>query len=464
MPEPRAATRQSDTQEHAYASWKVRNEEITLKLLVANKKKRERSVMMWTRGEEQALLNLQDPTSTCRNKWVTIAKHPALAGRTVSQMKAKWKNMMCARGLNPRWTKKEEQPLLDLLQRQSNTARTTGRNIIDWDYIAKSCPALADRTVDQVKEKWKAMKKASGKAHGIRSAHCSAKEDARVLQLYERMRITGTEGGSVSVQQSVAQPFPGQAQTAVHWRSNALLRKEDAKKKQAEAVSLITTQRNVNTIDATAAVIHKEEIVHVQQLDKKRPSSKGFLNNTLATKCSTTDGAVNHTEENAQQLDTARLTKRRLKHSEHARSCSDDGVRVGTGATGSDQHDLDRAADNTVVRHAKKRRLPNIMMDMDPHNCNSISEHYSSSHNVATVAEAGSSTSISTSSFKRSSNPKKTPRQQGCSVATPRPTGTSRMASKCDHQNHANWASLCPKLNEEKVNAIISIYWPLFDD
>jgi uncharacterized protein YihD (DUF1040 family) len=418
------AKRQGDTQEHAYASGKKWNEDNNIKLLVVAKKKCERG-LKWTRVEEQVLLSLQESTFTFRVEWDTLVKNPELAGRTVNQIKSKWKNM-CARGLNnriqrrhPRWTKEEEQPLLDLLKQST---RTTGRRTgIDWDCIAK-CPALANRTVEQVKEKWKAVKRKGGaNVHGIRSAHWSPEEDARVMEFYERI---STEAGSVtSVADKirlVAKAFPGRAQTAVQWRCYALLRKQDAKK-EAEAASLVTTQRNANTTDATAAVIHKGEIVQ-QRLDIKRPSK----------------GLINH------------------RARERARSCGDGGVDNVHGA--SDQYAANRAADS-AVRFAKKRRL-HIMMDHDPHNCSCISEQ-ASSHKVETVADAatGSSTSTSPSSFKRSSN-QQTPPRQGEVKTRP----TSWMASKCDQYHSSTWASLCPKLNEEKFNAIISIYWPLFDD
>jgi hypothetical protein len=509
--------------------------------------------VMWTSGEEQALLNLQDSTSTFRVEWDTIAKHPELAGRTVNQIKSKWKNM-CARGLNNntsrqrrfgRWTKEEEQPLLDLLLKRSNTTctRTTGcHSMIDWDCVIATCPALADRTVDQVKEKWKAVKKKDGaRVHGIRSAHWSPAEDARVLELYARI----TEVGSVSVsqrirlvaqmqeqashaqaqaqqqqqqsqsqqeqpqqeheQQQPLQPLtypqqeeenhttqtrpafeseagadPGTTTTATTSRVPIAVQLQsqsqqssseqppppptqqepqlDAKRDaeaEAEAASFLITTRtetqrivdvNINTNVATGAVIaHKEEIVHVPQLqlDRKRLSSKGFRN-----------------------------------HRERARSRGDDGgVDVDTDGAShpSDQHadTLNRASYNAnAVRLAKKRRLPNIMIDQHMNNYITGSDDHSSSHNnVATVNEAGSSISTSTSSSKRrlSNQPTPTlPRQGRCVVKTTRPTGTgtSRMASKRDqhqHQHHSSsWASLCPKLNEEKVNAIIS--WPLFDD
>jgi hypothetical protein len=346
------AIRQRDAREHA--SGKKWNADIK-KLLMANKE-RERS-FIWTKGEERALLNLQD--STYRNDWDTIAKHPELAGRTLNQIKSKCKNMCGRQNLNnqsnittqhrrqrrTRWTKEEQQPLLDLLLNQSTT------DCIDWDDIAK-CPALVDRTVKQVKEKWKGLKARGATLRCASSTRWSAEEDDRILEVYERM----TEAGLVSEKlKLVAKAIPGRTQIAVQKRYYVLTRKhaKEGSDKNVLAVS---------------------------------------VNDTLTTKCNTTDAAVIHKEENAQELDRKHLlSKRLLKHSESVISCGDDGG-VDTGA--SEQHALKRAADN-AVRLAKKRRL-HIMMD--PRTC--ISEQ-SSSHNVATVAEARSSTS--TSSFKRSS-------------------------------------------------------------
>jgi hypothetical protein len=421
------ATRQSDTHEHAYASGKEWSEDNNIKLLVADKK-REQSVN-WTREEEQALLNLQDSTSTCRAEWDTIAKHPALAGRTVIQIKSKWKNMSARQQLNtnqstittqhesksrhrrPRrnwWTKEEEQPLLDLL-----TQNTLGR-MIDWDVIAQY-PALVDRTVEQVKHKWKHLKRRGPTLRGTSSALWSPEEDDRLLELCERITEAESVSGKLKL---LAKAFPGRAQTAVQTRYYVLMRK------------------------------------HAEEESNKNVLAVNVHDDTLTTKCNTTNAtaAVDHTEENAQQLDIKRLSKSLLKHSERDRSCGDDGLCVGTDASDPHADTLNRAADNdNTLRLAKKRRL-HMMMDHPQH---------SSSHNVAptvVIAEAGSSTS--TSIFKRISN-QQTPQHQG--VVKPEPT--SRMASTCDtHQHNSSWASLCPILNAEKVNGIISNSWHLFDD
>jgi hypothetical protein len=395
------AIRQRDAQEHA--SGKKLNEDIK-KLLMASKKRG--WSFTWTRGEEQAILNLQD--SACRNDWDTIVKHPELAGRTLNQIKSKCKNMCARQKLNSQsnittqhrrqrrnlWTKEEEQPLLDLLLKQSTT------DCIDWDGIAK-CPALVDRTVKQIKEKWKGLKARGATLPCTSSTLWSAEEDYHVLELYECITEAGSVSGKLKL---VAKAFPGRTQTAVQKRYYVLMRKH-AKEE---------SDKNVLEVS---------------------------VDDTLTTKCNTTDAAVIHKEENALQLDKKHLSKRLLKHSESARSCGDDDA-VDTGA--SEQHALNRAADN-AVRLAKKRRV-HIMMH--PHKC--ISEQ-SSSQNVGIVAEARSSTS----SFKRSSNEQKRPRQ---GVVKTQPT--SRRASKCE-QHHSSWASLCPKLNGEKINSIIS--WPLFD-
>jgi hypothetical protein len=315
-------------------------------------------------------------------------------------------NIMCARGLNNqsittrnesksqhrrqkrnRWTKEEEQPLMDLLKQS-----TTG--CFDWEEIAK-CPALAGRTGDQVREKWKGLKKIGPNGHGISSAHWSATEDDRVLELFERITEAGTVSGKLKL---VAKAFPCRAQTAVRTRYYFLMRK------QAEEEE---SDKNVLAVS---------------------------VDDTLTTKCNTTNAAVIHKEENVQQFDRKRPSKGLLNHRELARSCGDDDG-VDTGA--SDRQALDRSADNNCI----------------------ISEH-SSAQNAAAVAATGSSTSISR--LTRSSNQRK---RSGAVLVTSGVVKTRsalRKASKCDRHNSI-WASLCPKRSEENFNAII-VSRPLFDD
>jgi hypothetical protein len=443
------------------ATWQV-------KLLAAKERSRQgqaESGRDWTKEEETSLIeqlqqhsnNAAGRYNSIRYDWDQIANHPALEGRTLNQLKWKWKRIQIRKRRHKKqdssmrsditknrdrsgrssgryenkpieaykqtsitsrnasksqhrrhkskwWTKDEEQPLLDLLN-QNFTAH------VEWEDIAK-LPVLSGRTADQIKGKWKGLKSRGPTLHGTSSALWSAEEDTRVLELYECTEASSVFRKSIRV----AGSFPGRTQTAVLKRCYTLRKQaaEEATKKRlivsepALAIDKTVQTRQSCTVEASG--IHEEE--STDQLDSKKLVPGGLLG-----------------------------------RSKQARSCGDcDGV----GA--SEHYGPDSAVYNTVSLAIKGR----------PHTTIYGSTH-SSMHKAGSVAAAGSSTSTPAIISSNQLEPRR---------LAALPPSIKRPVLRRAHGTLPNswmaptyvtsWVSLSPKKNEEAFNANVS--WPLFDD
>jgi hypothetical protein len=424
----------------------------------------EESGLDWTKEQESLLIeqiqqhsnNSSGHYTSIRYDWDQIAMHPALEGRTLNQLKWKWKriqgkqkrrhkkhhsamrsditnrkrsgrssgcyenkpreaykktsikNSNASRNQHHRqkwnwWTKEEEQPLIDLLN-QNTTAP------LDWEDIAK-LPVLSGRTAEQIKDKWKGLKSRGPNVHGTSSAFWSEEEDTRVLELYE-----STEAASVLQKSTrVAGAFPGRTQTAV--------------------------QKRYYTLTKHAAEAAK----------KRRTFSKPALasvENVQMTQCCTTEAAGFPEEENTHQLDNKGLSGKLLGCSERARRCGDCET-IGA----SEQHGPTSEVEDAVSLATKRR--PHIMMYGNTH---------SSVDKAIPVAAARLSTLTSGKSspnqFKRRclTVPPSLIKRPVLQEVLDTTISTFWMAPAYD----TNWACLSPKKNEEVFNDIVS--WPVFDN